>query len=176
MKHLWYSQIHATLIWWHMHHTIGTRFRHCDPILVLTILGANIFPGGLMSIVVFRMFCASCPNWKPWKNMTSKWIGPLWSSGDHICVMGCMCISKPQFHPHKQSIALTTFETTKFWTQKMIKMSMQVLFCLKIDAPKQSGRKKWVHDGLGFYSHRPSFVGWNYDLQDCKRVGLITHC
>jgi hypothetical protein len=38
-------------------------------------------------------------------------------------------------------------------------MLMSVLFCLKINAPKQLGRKKWVHDGLGFYSHRPSLVG-----------------
>jgi hypothetical protein len=36
---------------------------------------------------------------------------------------------------------------------------MQVLFCWKIDAPKRSGEKKRVHDGLGFYSHRPSLVG-----------------
>jgi hypothetical protein len=53
----------------------------------------------------------------------------------------------------------TTFETTKFWTQKMIRMLIQVLFSIQINAPKQSGGKKRVHDGLGFYSHRPSLMG-----------------
>ncbi len=36
-----------------MHHTRKARFGHCDPILVLAILGANIFPSGLMSIMWF---------------------------------------------------------------------------------------------------------------------------
>jgi hypothetical protein len=36
---------------------------------------------------------------------------------------------------------------------------MRVVFCSRMDAPKRSGEKKRVHDGLGFYSHRPSLVG-----------------
>jgi hypothetical protein len=36
-----------------MHHTKGARFEHCGPILVLTILGANIFMGSLMLIMWF---------------------------------------------------------------------------------------------------------------------------
>jgi hypothetical protein len=43
-KHLQYSQIHATWIWWHMHRARGAGFGHCRPILVLAIIGANMFP------------------------------------------------------------------------------------------------------------------------------------
>jgi hypothetical protein len=42
---------------------------------------------------------------------------------------------------------------------------MGVLFCSRIDAPKRSGGKK-----------SPSLVGYEHDLRDCRRVGLITRC
>jgi hypothetical protein len=67
-----------------------------------------------------------------------------------------MCILKPQFHPHKQLIDPTTFETTKFWTQKMIRMSMQVCFVFK-SMPQNSWVERkgcmmgWVFTYIGHH-------------------------
>ncbi len=130
-----------------MHRKRGARFGHCHPVLVPAILGANMFPGGLVLTMSFSTCFVHlarigsrgrtrCQNeWDP--------------CGHQVAILESRYASahrKTQFHPHKQLIALNTFEIIK----KRLGMLMRVLFCSGIDAPKRSGGKKRVHDGLGF--------------------------
>jgi len=158
VKHLQYFQIYGTWIWWHMHRTRRARFGQCHPILVPAILGASMFPGGLVPTMWFST-CFVHPARIGSRGRTRRQ-NEWYPCGRQVAILVSWDASahqKPQFHPHKQLIALNTFQTKNFGSTKT--MSMGVLFRSRMDAPKRSGEKKRVHDGLGFYSHRPSLVG-----------------
>ncbi len=98
-----------------MHRTRGARFGHCHPILVRAILGANMLPGGLVLTMSFST-CFVHPARIGSRGRTRR--QNEWDPcGRQVAILESRYASahrKPQFHPHKQLIALTTFEIINF--------------------------------------------------------------
>ncbi len=82
---------------------------------------------------------------------------------------------KPQFHPHKQLIALTSFKIINYGLKTIRNIDASSVL-LKNRCPKTIGRKEKGAWWVGFLLTSAITRGWHYGLRDCGRVGLIMRC
>ncbi len=152
-----------------MHRRRGARFWHCCPIVVPTILGANMFLGDFVSTMWFST-CGVHPARIGGHGRTRR--QNEWDPCGRVAILvsrEASAYRKPQFHPHKQLIALATFGTKNCGCKKWLGVTMQrlgllmgVLFFSRIDAPKRSGGKKY-----------PSLVGISTIYEIAKELAWL---
>jgi hypothetical protein len=141
--------------------------------VVPTILGANMFLSDFVSTMWFSTCCVHPAR------IGSRGRTQRQTEWDHCSPRVAILVSrdasahrKPQFHPHKQLIRLATFGTKKLLMQKTIRSvdaTVRIVDGSVVLLENRCIKMIWQKE-------IPITRGYEYDLRDCRRVGLITPC